>query len=65
MRMSPGKETPLLYFPAMRMSPGKKTPLLYFPAMGMSPGKETPLLCNFGFYENVSWHGGFCIVSCD
>ena len=26
----------------MRMFPGKETPLLYFPAMGMSPGKEAP-----------------------
>ena len=57
MRMSPGKETPLLYVPAMTMSPGKGAPA----AKSIIPGGllARMLLCytfqGVSSNEDVSW----------
>ena len=43
MRMSPDRETPLLYISAVRMSRGKETPAAKY-HIRRSPDEETPLL---------------------
>ena len=53
MRMSPGKETPLLYFPAMRMSPGKETPAITTDVPNLMRTHSRPLLKRHAAAESI------------
>ena len=53
MRMSPGKETPSLYFPAMRMSPGKETPAITTDVPNLMRTHSRPLLKRHAAAESI------------